>query len=203
MPLWYPAYPWGAADFSRAEAAARPAPSGVAPLIWQFTSQPMDRSIAYLSASGLRAWAAGDTEEDDMPQYVNLGLAKPYTLNPGGWDSIEYTKEWTDETGDHVTGGSVFVHGASRFTGSISLSITGLPVGAVVQARMSEYEGDTHKADHPIHEIIGTPGGAFAVLPLTKRLARGHGMRVRLLNQSSAKVTVASAVLTALVWKES
>ncbi|MFF3463595.1 glycoside hydrolase family 25 protein [Streptomyces sp. NPDC001984] len=203
VPLWYPAYPWGAADFSRAEAAARPAPSGVAPLIWQFTSQPMDRSIAYLSASGLRAWAAGDTEEDDMPQYVNLGLAKPYTLNPGGWDSIEYTKEWTDETGDHVTGGSVFVHGASRFTGSISLSITGLPVGAVVQARMSEYEGDTHKADHPIHEIIGTPGGAFAVLPLTKRLARGHGMRVRLLNQSSAKVTVASAVLTALVWKES
>ena len=58
---WYPAYPWGAADYSRAEAAPRPKIGGRSPLIWQFTSRPFDRSIAYMSASDLRAWA-GVTE---------------------------------------------------------------------------------------------------------------------------------------------
>jgi len=62
---WYPAYPWGPAAYSRAEAATRPKASGRQPLIWQFTSQPVDRSIAYLSAADLRTWAAG-TEEDPM-----------------------------------------------------------------------------------------------------------------------------------------
>jgi GH25 family lysozyme M1 (1,4-beta-N-acetylmuramidase) len=65
VPLWYPAYPWGPAAYSRAEAAAQPKPSGRAPLIWQFTSQPIDRSIAYLSAADLRAWAQGTTTEED------------------------------------------------------------------------------------------------------------------------------------------
>lgn len=65
VPLWYPAYPWGPAAYSRAEAAAQPKPSGRAPLIWQFTSQPVDRNIAYMSAADLRAWAQGTTIEED------------------------------------------------------------------------------------------------------------------------------------------
>jgi GH25 family lysozyme M1 (1,4-beta-N-acetylmuramidase) len=67
VPLWYPAYPWGAAAYSKAETATQPRPSGRAPLIWQFTSQPIDRSVAYLSESALRDWADGeDTEEEDL-----------------------------------------------------------------------------------------------------------------------------------------
>ncbi|MDT9695372.1 glycoside hydrolase family 25 protein [Streptomyces sp. P17] len=64
VPLWYPAYPWGPADYSRAEGVPQPKTSGRTPLFWQFTSQPMDRNICYLSAAGLRAWAAGDKEDD-------------------------------------------------------------------------------------------------------------------------------------------
>lgn len=68
VPLWYPAYPWGAAAYSKAEAAAQPRPGGRAPLFWQFTSTPLDRSICYLTAAQLRTWAAGEnTPEDDMP----------------------------------------------------------------------------------------------------------------------------------------
>ncbi|GAA2896986.1 MULTISPECIES: peptidoglycan recognition protein family protein [Streptomyces] len=140
--------------------------------------------------------------EDPMPQYVNLGVAGEYELAPGAWDSVEFTTEWTDETGHHAIGGSVFARGPARFSGTVSLQIDGLPAGAVVQARMSEYEGDEHRADHPIHEITGTGGGSFVVLPLTKRLASGRSMRVRLLSQAAVPVTVANAVLTVLVWKE-
>lgn len=50
------------------------------------------------------------------------------------------------------------MRGAARFTGSISLRFDGLPVGDVVQVRMSEFEGDEYKADHPVHEVVGTPG---------------------------------------------
>ncbi|MFF1685922.1 glycoside hydrolase family 25 protein [Streptomyces sp. NPDC058254] len=77
VPLWYPAYPWGAATYSKAEAAAQPRPSGRAPIIWQFTSQPMDRSIAYMSAPDFRAWAAGtdSQEDDDMPSTKEIAEA--------------------------------------------------------------------------------------------------------------------------------
>lgn len=65
--LWYPAYPSGAMTYAEAEAHARPAPSGLHPLFWQFTSTPVDRSIAYLSPAALRAWALGDTTSLEAP----------------------------------------------------------------------------------------------------------------------------------------
>lgn len=206
VPLWFPSYPGPSADtYAEAAAAPQPHPSGRIPLLWQFTSTPaddprIDESIAYLSEPGLRAWAA-NTLEDAMPEEVNLGTAKPYPLAPGAWDSIEFTSEWLDTAGDHAAGGSVFARGACRFTGTVSLRVHGLAAGETVQVRMSEYNGATHVHDHPIAEVIGTPGDTFAVVPLVKHLPAGHGMRVRLLNQTDHPVTIASAILTALVWK--
>ncbi|WP_406168860.1 glycoside hydrolase family 25 protein [Streptomyces sp. NBC_00996] len=79
VPIWYPAYPGTRVDtYTEAEAAAQPKPSGRSPLIWQFTSSPasgprMDLNICYLSAAGLRAWAAGDMEDDvDLRDKVDL-----------------------------------------------------------------------------------------------------------------------------------
>ncbi|MGW3512112.1 peptidoglycan recognition protein family protein [Streptomyces sp. NPDC000994] len=148
------------------------------------------------------SWSPPAPQEADMPAYTNLGIAQPYQLAPEVMDPIAFTAEWTDEAGDHPAGSPVFVKGAARFTGSIGLVFTGLPVGDVVQVRMSEYEGGTFKADHPVYEIIGTAGGTFGIVPLVKRLGAGRSMRVRLLNQAGAPITVKSAVLSALVWKE-
>jgi GH25 family lysozyme M1 (1,4-beta-N-acetylmuramidase) len=69
--LWYPAYPGAAVDsYAEAERASRPRPSGVAPLIWQFTSRGGDKSIAYLSAAGLREWAGmAAPEPKPAPRY--------------------------------------------------------------------------------------------------------------------------------------
>lgn len=63
--LWYPAYPGSSVDtYAEAEKHSRPAPSGHAVSIWQFTSNPatgpnLDLNICYKSADDLRAWAAG------------------------------------------------------------------------------------------------------------------------------------------------
>ncbi|MER6976250.1 peptidoglycan recognition protein family protein [Streptomyces carpinensis] len=136
------------------------------------------------------------------PHYVNLGIAG-FDLASNSLGEVEFTTEWTDETGDHADRSAVWVKGPARFTGSLSLRFEKLPVGDVVQVRMTEYDGDKVVQDHPPHEVIGTPGGSYAVVPLVKRLGAGRSMRVRLLNQSAAGIEVASAVLTALVWKES
>ncbi|WP_411092337.1 N-acetylmuramoyl-L-alanine amidase [Streptomyces sp. 049-1] len=139
----------------------------------------------------------------DGPAYVNLGLEQGYQLAPDSWEEIAFTEEWSDELGQHPATSEVWVVGPARFTGSLSLRFEHLPEGEVVQVRMSEWEGSTLKQAHPIHEVIGTAGGTYSVLPLVKRLGAGRSMRVRLLNQSSGPIEVASAVLTALVWKES
>ncbi|MGW2102787.1 hypothetical protein ACWCPX_34885 [Streptomyces olivaceoviridis] len=154
---------------------------------------------------GIIARVTGQTPQtggDDMPEYVNLGIAKAYQLAPGVWDSIEFTQEWTDETGDHTPNGAVVVRGGARFTGTLSLTVTGLAKGEVVQARMSEFSGETHVQDHPIDELIGIDGDTFAVVPVTKRIAAGRTIRFRLLNQGAKPVKVTSAVGTLLVWKE-
>ncbi|MCH5677822.1 glycoside hydrolase family 25 protein [Streptomyces gilvus] len=86
VPLWFPRYPWGPADWSRAEDQAQPVVDGRRPLIWQFTSQPYDRSIAYLSEAGLRAWAQGETpEEDDMPTAAEIAAEVIKQLPDAVW----------------------------------------------------------------------------------------------------------------------
>ncbi|MFF5968295.1 N-acetylmuramoyl-L-alanine amidase [Streptomyces collinus] len=150
-------------------------------------------------------WSPPTTQETPTvtPEYVNLGLARSFQLAPDLWDDVEFTTEWNDEPDGHALNSPTFVRGAARFTGSVSLRFEGLDVGEVVQVRMSEYD-DTGalKQDHPIHEVIGTPGGTFAVVPLTKRLAAGRSMRVRLLNQGAEGIEVVSAILTVLAWGE-
>ncbi|MFJ4627209.1 N-acetylmuramoyl-L-alanine amidase [Streptomyces sp. NPDC088847] len=150
-------------------------------------------------------WSPPTAEEAPTmtPAYVNLGLVHSYNLAVGDWDAVQFTQEWNDEAGDHTPDSPVFVQGVARFQGTLSLRFEGLPEGAVVQVRQSEYEGSTLKQDHPITEVIGTAGGTYGTVPLVNRIAAGRSMRIRLFNQSGEDVEVASAVLKALVWKES
>lgn len=96
VPLWFPRYPWGAADWARAETTAQPLVHGRSALFWQFTSQPYDRNIAYLSEAALRAWAAGDTTQEDT---VSLGKTDIETL--AGTDGVfKAPKDATDYSAD-------------------------------------------------------------------------------------------------------
>lgn len=86
--LWYPAYPKQGATYAQAEAKGRPNASGIKPLIWQFTSQPIDRSVAFVSAAELRA-IAGNKESagDEMQMTENIDVAE--------WAQ----KRWPDDKG--------------------------------------------------------------------------------------------------------
>lgn len=71
--LWYPAYPVQGSSYERAESAGQPKPSGIKPLIWQFTSKPLDRSIAYVSAKELRAMAGNKKVDGGEKDEMQLG----------------------------------------------------------------------------------------------------------------------------------
>ncbi|GAA3727240.1 glycoside hydrolase family 25 protein [Streptomyces tremellae] len=89
VPLWYPAYTWGTSSvaYATAEAHAQPRPSGRAPLIWQFTSTPIDRSVCYLTPAQLREWAAGD----DTTKDTDMQLADAVTIP--AWVKSEWAKD--------------------------------------------------------------------------------------------------------------
>ncbi|MEU5608463.1 glycoside hydrolase family 25 protein [Streptomyces sparsogenes] len=98
VPLWYPAYPWGPASYSKAESVGRPRPANREPEFWQFTSQPIDRSICYMSAAALRAWAAGTTpvpeEDDPMAGMSNKDIASAVWETDG---VVGVPPEWTSK----------------------------------------------------------------------------------------------------------
>jgi GH25 family lysozyme M1 (1,4-beta-N-acetylmuramidase) len=78
VPLWFPAYPGASVDtYAEAEHHARPAPHGRTVALWQFTSTPVDRSVAYQSPEAFRAWAKGESASGSSGT-----PSKPYTPPP-------------------------------------------------------------------------------------------------------------------------
>lgn len=83
-PLWYPAYPGAAVDtYAEAERHARPKPGGRTVTLWQFTSQPLDRSVAYQSPADFRAWAKGASSDSDTSSSTYTPPPFPKGLAPG------------------------------------------------------------------------------------------------------------------------
>lgn len=143
VPLWFPRYPWGAADWSRAEAAAQPTVSGRHPVIWQFTSQPYDRNIAYLSEAALRAWAAGTTtEEDDMA--LDKADVKTLAGTDGVWKAPKDAADYSDDEkspdhywslGSHINDQTTRIRRIDKATAALTAQLAALTaaVGALAQ----------------------------------------------------------------------
>lgn len=144
IPLWFPRYPWGAADWSRAEGQAQPVVNGKAALIWQFTSQPYDRSVAYLSESALRAWAAGDTttEEDDMA--LDKADIEKLASADGVWKAPKDATDYSDDEksakhywslGSHVNDQTTRIRRIDKAAAALTAQLAALTatVGALAQ----------------------------------------------------------------------
>ncbi|MFM9576769.1 GH25 family lysozyme [Streptomyces turgidiscabies] len=148
VPLWYPAYPWGAATYARAEAAARPKPSGRTVTFWQFTSTPLDRNIAYLSPSALRAWAQGDA--DDEPTYTPPKF--PTGLAPG-----------------KAAPSAVTLQRALKAAGYMTKSVKESPnYGPATQAAVAKFHNahPTYRAKGTTHDVKIGPKGWAALFRL-------------------------------------
>lgn len=192
VPLWYPRYPWtSGATYARAEAAARPKPSGREVLFWQFTSTPVDRDICYMTAAELRAWAgAGGSaeEDDDVPIRTSLGKTGDQALTWDKWTKVNWDTEYQDPEGAHAPGNYPgYVSPLSTwadFNGR--LVIEGVPVGGQVQVRYEVVNwkdgGPSGKAwTETIADIQATSGAQFVSVPFSKGLAKGQHVYVSVL----------------------
>jgi GH25 family lysozyme M1 (1,4-beta-N-acetylmuramidase) len=143
VPLWFPRYPWGAADWSRAEGQAQPVAGGKHALIWQFTSQPYDRSVAYLSEAALRAWAAGDAPEEET---VSLDKTDIQALagTDGVWKAPKDAAGSSDDEksanhywslGSHVNDQTTRIRRIDKATAALTAQLAALTatVGALAQ----------------------------------------------------------------------
>lgn len=113
--LWYPAYPVQGSSYQRAEAAGRPNASGIKPLIWQFTSKPLDRSIAYVSASELRAIAG--KKEIDGGDEMQLGD----TVKVSDWVKEQWPEDKGLQDGAIGVGSAIagaYAHGRAAHDGT-------------------------------------------------------------------------------------
>jgi GH25 family lysozyme M1 (1,4-beta-N-acetylmuramidase) len=161
VPLWFPAYPGASVDtYAEAEARPAPSPSGRAPLIWQFTSDPagsgpnLDLNIAYMSADALRKWAGGtaptaptgpgSTTEDDVA-IAKLSEANPIDveLTSGAWTRLAFQD-------------AVIHAGPRRLVGPTYVQLTvapGTPAGTTITGRF--YSTDTDGSDESGYGDIG------------------------------------------------
>jgi GH25 family lysozyme M1 (1,4-beta-N-acetylmuramidase) len=190
--IWYPEYPWSSgATYARAEAHARPTlPAGHGhPLFWQFTGSPLDRSIAYLSAADLRAWAHGaatDPEDDEVPYRTSLGKNKEQPLPWNEFTPITWNLEYGGLERAHADGDNpgyiALASSWADFNGRIV--VRGTRPGDSVQVQYEVHTWQDGKSTHTWREIIldhaSTTGDDFLVVPFSKGLDKGQHVYVSL-----------------------
>ena len=103
-------------------------------------------------------------EEDDMPDYVSVGMKQAQDLPPNTWVTIDWGKEYSDSAHHHWDkGGPSVIVGPARYSFLANVQVEGLPVGTEMQARVFEVNEETGKVDSngPIAEFSVSGGTTF------------------------------------------
>lgn len=110
----------------------------------------------------LRALALGH-QEDDMPEYVSVGMDAEQDLPPGEWVTVDWGKEFSDADHNHWNrGGPSLIIGPARYSLTANVRIEGLPPGTELQARVIERAEDGGDVDNgPIAEYVASNGATF------------------------------------------
>jgi len=107
---------------------------------------------------------AAAREEDDMPEYVSVGMNEEQDLPPNEWVTINWGHEYSDSEHHHWDkGGPSVIVGPGRYSFMANVQVEGLPVGTEMQSRVFEVREDDGKVDSngPIDEYAATGGTTF------------------------------------------
>ncbi|MGH3380132.1 MAG: GH25 family lysozyme [Actinoallomurus sp.] len=107
--LWFPHYTvtgW-ATKWAPGYPSSAKANTGFTPSVWQCSAKPgFDHDVACVTAAQLAGGStpAPSTGDDDMPEYVSLGITKPYELAAGKWAHLPFDHEYGDSENQHANG---------------------------------------------------------------------------------------------------
>jgi hypothetical protein len=106
---WYPQYPSTAHTSTWRTSFSPWVPGGLtsgwkAPHIWQWTDDftGLDASISPLTINQLAG--SGGSKEDDVPEYISLGLTKPQSVRAGQVANVVFDHEYSDTGHSHADG---------------------------------------------------------------------------------------------------
>lgn len=102
-------------------------------------------------------------EEEDMPDYVSVGMTEEQQLPPNQWVTVNWGKEFADSSHHHWNqGGPSFIIGPARYTATCNVRITGLAPGTELQARIIENPEDKGEIEYgPTAEYVASEGATF------------------------------------------
>lgn len=148
---------------------------------------------------------SGNSEEEDMPEYVSVGVSADIPLPPSEWVTIYWDKEYSDSEGQHGnSGGPTVLNGKARYSLTAALSIKGLPPGTEGQIRAIEVDDDdTSKFDAgPLQEFLGSNGSTKVLYALpADTVNKGKRLRVQVIQYGSTPATVTDGSAKVLFWR--
>lgn len=145
-----------------------------------FISTSCPGSVLYgmVKSGALIAGAAG--QEDDMPDYVSVGVKDEQDLPPNTWVTVRWDREYADAAHHHRTeGGPSIVEGPALYALTANVRIKGLTPGTEIQARAIERRDSDGDVDSgPLAEYVASHGDTFVHYSVAADTI-GDGRRVR------------------------
>jgi len=151
-------------------------------------------------------WRVGVSPEgDDMPDYVSVGTTTEQRLSPGQWTDITWETEYSDQHHQHWDkGGSGLLNGSARYSITVGATVTGVPAGTLIQARVIEVNvEDTSKVEGgPVQDFVSTGDTTNLVYALSADTVRkGHRVRFQLVQHGTADAALKSGSAKVFFWK--
>lgn len=148
------------------------------------------------------------SREDDVPEYVSVKIEQPQQVPAGAWHTVAWPVEVSDKKGQHGGDGLSVLTGRATYALDVSMRITGLPVGTLVQARAVEVapdpdEPDTIAEPGPVTEFVTSRDGEAPIhyaLP-AGLVDAGRLVRVQVAQHGAAPATIVGGDLKLTFWR--
>lgn len=156
----------------------------------------------------LYRWAHSDLTipdlEDDMPEYVSVGMTKPLDFPPAQWTTLNFDTEYSDSGHNHANaGGASVITGPATYALNCFVQITGLPPGTEGQIRLTRVAtGDGgERQPGPIQEFTATSGSQYVLYAVSvDAVGANQKTRVELIHWGETAVKIESAQVKGLAW---
>lgn len=170
-----------------------------------FVSTSCPGSILYgmVKNGVLIAGEIPNQEEDDMPEYVSVGMTKAQDLPPGKWVTVDWDKEYADAAHHHWNkGGPSLIIGPARYALTVNVRIEGLPAGTELQARAIERAEDGSDVENgPTAEYVASNGATFLHYNIAAdTIGANRRVRFQVIQYGTTTAKIKSGSAKGLVW---
>lgn len=143
-------------------------------------------------------------QEEDMPDYVSIGVGEAQDLPPGKWVTVRWDKEYSDAAHHHRNaGGPSILMGHARYSLTCNVRIEGLTPGVELQARVFEIKDGTSEVVErgPIAEYVASEGATFIHYALpAESVTKGRRVRFEVVHYGTQTARLVSGTAKAHVW---